>query len=423
MKGHHTADMADEQKPGAQNADVASKGRSTRCEEDCATGAGPAQRVPDTLAAALEAVAARAGAADAGEATLEADVKLLLAAGGAQLAIIYGGLMSAHTDKRTVPVSKGAEDAAPKANIDAVFDFLRQVGRANLSLGRLLEGHFNAVRLIGLYGTAAQRASAFLAAQRHGLFGVWGADAAAPVRLVRTAADSYRLTGGKRFASGLGSVGCAVVTARDEDEALQLLMIDVDDADRGDPSAWQTDGMRATLSGDYDFTGLSITEDALLGPPGAYLQEPHFEGGVWRYVAVQLGGLEALCEAARQHVRVKPGLAGSVLNQARVAQIAIACENARLWSRQAAQLVERADAGEAAVAYGLLARESFEQNAVQAMAIADRLTGTASHFSGHPIERIRRDLGFFLRQANLDGKLEKAARHVIETPTAMGEQW
>lgn len=51
--------------------------------------------------------------------------------------------------------------------------------------------------------------------------------------------------------------------------------------------------------GEFEAKGIELEHDALLAEPGAYHREPHFQGGVWRYAAAQLGGIEALVEGMR----------------------------------------------------------------------------------------------------------------------------
>jgi LmbE family N-acetylglucosaminyl deacetylase len=40
----------------------------------------------------------------------------------------------------------------------------------------------------------------------------------------------------------------------------------------------------------------------LLGEPDAYFAQPDFSTGAWRFLAVQLGGIEAVAEALREHL-------------------------------------------------------------------------------------------------------------------------
>ncbi len=299
---------------------------------------------------------------------------------------------------------------------------LRRIGRADLSVGRIIEGHLNALRLIGLYGDQAQKRRFLASAGEGAVFGVWGADGPSPVEISAAASGQSRLSGSKRFASGLGLLSFAVVTARDGDGHVQLLIAEASDPERGNLSSWKPSGMRATASGDFTFDGMDIPVSRILGDPDVYMREPYFEGGIWRYAAVQLGGLEALTEIARRHVRDRK-LSGDGNFARRIADLAIGCETGRLWLESACDRVETAGAGQNEVAYVLLAREAIERACVEGMTIIDRLIGAASFFDTHPADRIRRDLLFYLRQANLDGKAHAAAHSYAASDAAVGDMW
>ncbi len=356
----------------------------------------------------IKAIAQRAADADAGNVDLGADIEALRSAGYliAALPAYAGGYawgLSSHS-------------------VTALSNVLRAFGRANLSMARLYEGHVNAIKLVWLYGNGAQQTELFEKVRRGTLMGVWGADARNPVTIGNmNGAETARLSGGKRFASGLGLVSIAIVTAR-VDEGCQLLALPVDDAARMDHSPWRTTGMRATRSGNFDFEGMIAEEAALLGKPNDYQREPHFEGGVWRYAAAHVGGMEALAQTVREAIHER-GQQDEPRQLERLARLVMLCEAGRRFVESAASAVEAYDADEDAVAAVLLAREFIESAAVEAIQIADRSLGTAAFFDGHPAERIRRDLSFFLRQAGLDQKLMKAARAIAAHPHAVGEQW
>ena len=163
---------------------------------------------------------------------------------------------------------------------------LRRLGRVSLPVGRIVEGHVNAQKLIALYGTADQRANATADATAGVIFGVWGADGAPAASFTRGLGSGITLSGEKRFCSGLGLVGRAIMTAGGADGG-QLVLADVTRPDRADASVWQVSGMRATASGTYDLNGLQAE---CLGKPGDYQIEPYFEGGTWRYSALHVGG-------------------------------------------------------------------------------------------------------------------------------------
>ncbi|MEQ8898692.1 MAG: acyl-CoA dehydrogenase family protein [Roseovarius sp.] len=294
---------------------------------------------------------------------------------------------------------------------------LRRIGRASLSVGRLAEGHMNAMKLIALYGTPEQACRHLATAREGGIYGIWGADDTRPVAVAGEAGGRLRLSGGKRFASGLGTVSRAVVTAGHPD-GVKLAIADVSDTRRADAGSWDTSGMRATKSGCYDFDGMTVET---LGATGDYLREPHFQGGVWRYAAVHTGGLEALAEEVRLAI-CNTGEAGEAQLH-RLARLASLAHRARLLVEDAARQAEAPGAGEMAVALSLAAREEVEAACLDGIALADRALGTRSFATGHRVDMIRRDLAFFLRQADLDGKLRQVAETLCRTDTQVGEIW
>lgn len=341
----------------------------------------------------LATIAAGAADADAGLRGLTEDMALLATSG------ILRRLCS---------------DADPAEHVD----LLRRIGAASLSVGRLAEGHMNAMRLVALYGTPGQRRAHASEASSGTIYGVWGADDDPPVTIRSDRGSRLQLEGRKRFASGLGTVGRAIITVGTPDGP-RLLIADVTDQDRADESAWRTSGMRATASGRFDFDGLDAEP---LGEAGDYLREPHFEGGVWRYAAVQVGGLEALAEKVRKAVRVF----GDGANEAqlhRVARVAGLAHGARLFVEDAARRVEAPGAAEEDVALSLAAREAVETACLEALALSDRALGTRSFATGHPVDLLRRDLGFFLRQADLDGKLRRVGQVLCESRHPIGDIW
>jgi hypothetical protein len=357
--------------------------------------------VPRTSRRALLAFLRERGrAADAGETDLGPDIE----------ACHRGGLLE--------DLVAAASD---RGDILRAVTLLRRLGRASLSVGRLVEGHVNALILIRLHGTPLQRRAAEIDAADGALFGVWGANGRVPVVAQNVEDGRARLAGGKTFCSGLGLVSRAVLMAGTGGD-VQMFLADVSDVGRGDPSSWQVSGMRATASGRYDFDG---ADAETLGGPGDLLREPHFEGGTWRYAALHCGGLEALAEEVRQHL-IRRGQDGDPHQAHRLAHLIRRADLARLAVESAARsAVDAQDAAQVdlAVARTLLARETVEAACVEGMAIADRATGTAGFAAGSPVDRIRRDLGLFLRQANLDGKLTAASRALLDAPAVVGEMW
>ncbi|WP_306095362.1 acyl-CoA dehydrogenase family protein [Qipengyuania flava] len=306
----------------------------------------------------------------------------------------------------------------PAGTRDA-FNALRALGRANLSLARLFEGHMNAVKLIALYGSEDTASNAAKAIEEGALLGVWGADDPAEPLDFDRRGDEVALTGAKRFASGLGLVEQAMVTVATT-EGQQLLLVPANEPERCDYSAWSMGGMRATRSGRYQFSGVSIRDDALIGAPGDYLREPHFEGGIWRYCAAHLGAAEALYHAMVEQLTDRKR-ADDPSQHRRIVASAIAIESARLWLLRAADEVEAAGAEGHKAALSMLAREATEDACRLVMENVERALGMAAHVEGSFVHRTMRDLRLFLCQATPDAKRARAAE-ALAAMAARAEQ-
>ena len=307
--------------------------------------------------------------------------------------------------------AQGAGWGCEPAGTMAAFEALRRLGRANLSLVRLFEGHMNAVKLVAIYADSDLAARTWEAVVHGALLGVWGADVPGrPVALVQDGV-TITLSGAKRFASGLGLVEQAVLTAQQGGDT-QLLLAPVDVQERSDPSSWVMAGMRATRSGTYIFDGLRLPADNRLGGANDYFCEPHFEGGIWRYSAAHLGAAEALYHELRAAL-VAQSRAADPHQEVRIVRAAIACETARLWLTRAAGAVEAQDAAPSTATLSLLAREVTEESCRVVLGEAERALGMAAHVDGSNIERIRRDLALFLCQAVPNAKRSRAAQALV----------
>ena len=344
--------------------------------------------------AMLASIESRAAQADQHEGDLSRDIAALRSAGW-----LTACLPQDHAGK-----GWGSE---PSATMTA-FEALRALGRANLSVARLFEGHMNAVKLIALYTDAPARAKAYQAVREGALLGVWGADA--PGQAV--AVSDVGLTGAKRFASGLGLVTHALITVADKD-GVQLALVEVTDAARSDPSGWRMSGMRATRSGLYDLAGFDLGGVTWVGQPGEYFTEPYFEGGIWRYCAAHLGAAEALFTCFRDAL-VSQGRQDDPHQRDRLARAAMALETMRLWLERAAVEVEAHGAPPHKAALSLFARDVTERHCRSLIAEIEAGLGMAAHAEGTPVERIRRDLSLFLCQAVPDAKRQRAVETLLE---------
>ena len=322
-----------------------------------------------------------------------------------------------------------------------LLHLLKRIGSANLAVGRVYEGHINALYLIHLYAPSEQRIRWYAdVTQHHRLFSVWNTQAANGVRIeeIRSPANgrAYRLSGVKTFCSGAGWVQRPLITG--ELRATNQLgnprngwQMAVVPTERGaaiaeDSQFWQPLGMRASASFALDFTGVDLTDADLLGQPGDYLQQPHFSGGAIRFAAVQLGGAEAMYNATR-HFLTELNRTDDLLQQTRLAEMAYLIESGNQWLSAAGVntdrwLAEGAD-WRKIVAYANMTRTAIEEICLRVMPLAERCVGARGLLRPHPFERIHRDLTLYLRQPAPDATLVDIGKFVLTNPQSADELW
>jgi alkylation response protein AidB-like acyl-CoA dehydrogenase len=311
-------------------------------------------------------------------------------------------------------ISSGAET-------EALLAVLRLIGRVDLSLGRLFEGHVNGLQLVGAYGSDDQKRDMARASEAGALYGVWATELTPGLTIGQLGPDTWRLDGRKSFATGAGEVDYALVTALRDDGAKQLVNVDLRSAKgRADITGWRVRGMKGTLSGLFDFSGLTVREDSLIGAPDEYETEPRFSAGAWRFAAVQLGAVEGLARHLRDHL-VSSGKGNDPIHRARFASSIVGVRSAGEWVRRAAQLAETRL--EESVAFVLMTRGVVEEAGLAMMEAAARSVGTASFFAGNPIDRITRDLGLYLRQPVPDQARDRAAAAWLDADCWTEDPW
>jgi alkylation response protein AidB-like acyl-CoA dehydrogenase len=303
---------------------------------------------------------------------------------------------------------------------DVLAETLAQLGRGNLSVGRLVEAHVNARHLIARFGTPAQRAQARADVQAGELFALWVTDPPENALRFMRQGDHLRLDGGKMFCSGAGFATRAILTACDEAGDSLMLVVSLNRGERVCPLEAPLQGMRAAVTGAVDFSGCSLAPNAILGRPGDYMREPDFSTGAWRGSAVAAGGLRSLIDLAIETLQ-KQARADDPHQKARLGNAMIGCETSRLWVRQAARIAEDPHADPAmAVAYVGLARIAVESACLDAMCLVQRSLGLGAFRCGTPVERICRDLATYLRQPAPDEVLTGATAHFVVHPMPDG---
>ncbi|MBW4521918.1 MAG: acyl-CoA/acyl-ACP dehydrogenase [Scytolyngbya sp. HA4215-MV1] len=317
-----------------------------------------------------------------------------------------------------------------------LLSLLKQIGWGNLAVGRIYEGHVNALQLIQTLGTPAQiERYARDARDRHKIFGVWNAEASDGVKLIPLDNGCYRLEGAKTFASGCGEVDRPFVNGALPDGQWQMCIVPMDEVStRVDMDWWQPAGMRATASYKVDFTGVEVDASTLIGQPGDYYRQPWLTAGVIRFAAVQLGGAEALFDATRAYLR-EIGYTNHPYQEERLSKMAIALESGNLWLRGAADQISAyapvfggyptipQPQSQQLVSYTNMTRTAIEQICMEVMQLCERCVGTRGLLPPYPMERIIRDLTLYLRQPAFDVALSSVGQFVLAEPATVNTLW
>lgn len=292
--------------------------------------------------------------------------------------------------------TRPATDPADPDSYLALLRVLYECGRTDVPLGRLLEGHVDAVQIVQRFGTPAQITHLHEALGAGKTYGVWNAAMAGePVEITNGI-----LTGAKSFASGAGVIDYALVTADTHDGSepgTQLVIIDIADSrPEIDTEWWHTTGMQRSETHRVRWRNLVVSPDALLGEPGDYVQEPWFSGGALRYLAVQAGAVAGIVDHARSHLE-SVGRLEDPFQNARLAQMFVHSENAAGSVARTANHCVRDDI--ATFLARVAATRIAVLDAAQAvMALARDAVGLQAMFRHHPLAALLTDLDVYLRQ-------------------------
>ena len=298
------------------------------------------------------------------------------------------------------------------AGTDGLCRALRLVGAASLSLGRVFEGHVNAVRLLHRCAAPAVFARAAQDVRDGHLIGLWVTSFGEPV-VAAADGGEVALRGVKDVCSGAGSATRAVISALDAAGVENLVYVDATQMEVLPARRLDMHGMRATETTAMR-VDMRVAADAVFGRPGDYMREPDFSAGAWRTSAVTMGGLEALVAEAAAQLAAR-GRHCDPHQQARLGHMLMARQTGLLWLDAVARMVEADDPhpGRTA-AFANFSRLAIEQACLEVIPLVQRSLGLAAMQRGNPVERLIRDLSTYLRQPAGDEVLAVATAWFVE---------
>lgn len=311
----------------------------------------------------------------------------------------FRALAAAGALEATIGAARAGESVLPE------WCLLRRVAAADASVGRILDGHLNAIERLEVAASPQLRETE-LSRLRGGerLLGVWGADPGpgegSPARLRGTGPGAMTLSGVKTFCSGAGGVDAALVmVGSDDGQAPRLALVDCAGIEI-DRDWYRAAGLRASESHRVVFHGAAVI--GLLGDPGELGREPWFSRDAMRTAVSWIGMLDAAAEAAiAELARVR---AEDPLGQLAAGRIEALRETIEAWFVRGAEAADRrGELRPVAIAM----RAEIDRAAKALLETAAAGCGSHPFVTGGRLDRGRRDLEVFLLQHRLDPLLAR----------------
>jgi alkylation response protein AidB-like acyl-CoA dehydrogenase len=345
--------------------------------------------------------------------------------------LFHAGLHAA-----TVPTAYGGIGlGTSRGEVLTLWMMTKELAKADLSLARCWEGHNNSILLLDGMASPTQQVRWFDGIVQHGeIWVAWSGEPQSPSpgqaapfgTRVEKVSDGYIVEGAKAFCTSAtgaqwaillvntaGPGGARHATASPDTQLLLACNLS-DPSVICDRSWWGPIGMRATVSYAVRFKRTFIPDDCLIGYPGQFLKEDWQTRFIPHYAASYLGAAEGAFDFALEFL-TSQNKAGDPYVQHHVAQMAINLDTAYLWLQYVARLWETGKIDEAKTA-GSRARHVIEHLAEEVVKRGIRACGARSLNHPSPLERIYRDLSFYVRHDNDDHLLAMIGKSVVGQP-------
>ena len=174
------------------------------------------------------------------------------------------------------------------------WELLAGATAADAAVGRLVEGHLDAVAILREAGRDPRQ-------QR---YGVWASRAMGHRVMAEREPAGWRLSGSLPFSSGAGTVERALIVAdtdADGGAAKDRLLVEVSTGQAGFgivAGSWPSIAMSATDSMTVQLDGVRVEADDVIGPPGYYTEREGFWYGSIGVAACWAGAAAAVADRA-----------------------------------------------------------------------------------------------------------------------------
>jgi alkylation response protein AidB-like acyl-CoA dehydrogenase len=317
-----------------------------------------------------------------------------------------------------LPVPDPVAACGRRASFAEEWSVLRAVAKADGSVGRIFDGHLNAVERLAVAAPEPLRTRELEAvATGELLLGVWGADPipgeGRPAHLVQIG-NGPVLEGVKTFCSGSTGLDRALVAVRGSDRVPGpplLAYVDLASGVEVDQAWFRGSGMRSSESHRVVFRGARVL--AVLGEPGELVREPYFARDAIR-TAVSWAGISDLAlDAALETLAAKSaGREPDDIVSLAAGRMLAAQATMDRWLEHATREAD-SDPEKSLAHFSTPLRVAVAGSCQEILDEAARACGSHPFAVAHPLDRARRDLELFLLQHRLDPALVRAGRQAI----------
>lgn len=274
---------------------------------------------------------------------------------------------------------------------------LMEVAREDVSLAKLAEAHWDAVSILAEAGRTPAAGA---------VYAVWASEIPGEALQLTPFTMGFRVSGAKRFCSGVGLADRALLTTGgDEPQLIDLDLRRNGDRIEADLSTWQTSAFAATQTGGILLREATLDHDCLIGEPGWYLARPGFWHGACGPAACWAGGVAGLVDYALASRRNDPHTLAH-----------LAAMHANVWAMTAAlhqaghEMDQLPGDRKAAQIRALQVRHTVEQLATDVLRRFARAYGPQPLAMNESIARRYAEADLYLRQSHGERDLEALAK-------------
>ncbi len=344
----------------------------------------------------------------------------------------FEDLFKAGLNAPAVPTEYGGLGLGHDRDIFSLWMMTKELAKVDLSLARCWEGHVNAQVILAAMANESQKKRWFEGIVDRGE--KWAAWSGEPQSLipgqkvslgttVKVVDEGYILDGTKVFATSAPEAQWAVLLvntagaggsrhSNSSPTSVVMLACNLSDPSISfDDSWWQPIGMKGTVSYLVRFEQTFIPKENLIGYPGQYILEEWQTRFTPQYGAAFLGSAEGAYDYALAYIK-KQEKGHDPYVQHRIAKVAMNIDTMHFWLRHVATLWET---GQNLVAKqaGNRARYITEQLAVETVNDCIHACGARSLIQPSPLERIFRDLSFYVLHDNSDYVLSSIGQEIL----------